>query len=235
MRRARATTATVVPGARYIESQVDCEARICCHKLRTLRGSALQRRPAGARRRRGRQPRALHDACPCSEPDGGHSTHAPGAAVRRGARWAPPVTSSRPGGGPSRWPAGRGGPARAQPAGCQRARGACWRAFCCSKWGREGSRKIRAARRAQDWRSPLTVKRTRAHAVPTPQLSITADVVGSRSGLRGTGALNCPAKVAHPMALGVTGASAWSPAAFAPAPPHPAPPTVRVSDIGTGF
>ncbi len=61
---------------------------------------------AGARRRRGRQPRGLRDARPCREPDGGHSAPAPGAAARRGARWAPPARRGRPGGVPSRWPAG---------------------------------------------------------------------------------------------------------------------------------
>ncbi len=60
--------------------------------------------------------------------------------------------------------------------------------------------------------------------MPTPQRTIAAGDVGSRIGLRGTGAHNCPATVAHPMALGVTGASAWAPAAIAPAPPRPAPP-----------
>jgi hypothetical protein len=102
------------------------------------------------------------------------------------------------------------------------------RARSCAASAREGSRKIRAARRAQDRRSPLTVKRTRAHAVPTPQRAIAAGGVGSRSSLRGTGARNGPAKVAHPLALGVTGASAWSPADIAPAPPRPAPPPERV-------
>jgi hypothetical protein len=63
---------------------------------------------------------------------------------------------------------------------------------------REGSRKIRATRRAQDQRSPLTVKRTRARAVPTPQRAIAAGGMGSRSGLRGTGARNGPAKVFDP-------------------------------------
>jgi hypothetical protein len=56
---------------------------------------------------------------------------------------------------------------------------------------------MRATRRAQDRRSPLTVKRTRARAVPTPQRAIAAGGVGSRRGLRGTGARNGPAKVAH--------------------------------------
>jgi hypothetical protein len=76
--------------------------------------------------------------------------------------------------------------------------------------------KIRATRRAQDRRSPLTVKRTRAGHRPI-------DGVGpdSRSGVRGTRTAQRPAKVAHPLALGVTGASAWTPAAVAPAPPRP--------------
>ena len=87
---------------------------------------------------------------------------------------------------------------------------------------REGSRKIRATRRAQDRRSPLTVKRTRARAVPTPQRAIAAGGVGSRSGLRGTGARNGPAKVAHPLAADVTVAAAWSSSACRARPPRPA-------------
>jgi len=50
-----------------------------------------------------------------------------------------------------------------------------------------------------------------------------------RSGLRGTRTAQRPAKVAHPLAPGVTGASAASPAAVAPAPPRPAaPPALRM-------
>ena len=117
MRRARATTATGVLCARYmcpraVEAPGACAARSGCHKLRTVPGAALQRRPAGARRRRGRQPRGLRDARPRREPDGGHSAPAPGAAARRGARWAPPARRGRPGGVPSRWPAGRRGRGR---------------------------------------------------------------------------------------------------------------------------
>ena len=48
----------------------------------------------------------------------------------------------------------------------------------------------------------------------------------SRSGVRGTRTAQRPAKVAHPLALGVTGASAWAPAAVAPAPPRPAAPPI---------
>jgi hypothetical protein len=69
----------------------DCAARSGCHKLRTVPTATLQRRPAGVRPRHGWQPRGLHDARPCLEPDGGHSSPAPGAAVHRGATWAPPV------------------------------------------------------------------------------------------------------------------------------------------------
>jgi hypothetical protein len=113
VRRARTTTGTGVLCARYmcpraVEAPGACAARSGCHKLRTVPGAALQRRPAGARRRRGRQPRGLRDARPRREPDGGHSAPAPGAAARRGARWAPPARRGRPGGVPSRWPAGRG-------------------------------------------------------------------------------------------------------------------------------
>ena len=57
VRRARATTATVVPSARYmcpraVEAPGACAARSGCHKLRTVPAATLQRRPAGARRRR---------------------------------------------------------------------------------------------------------------------------------------------------------------------------------------
>ena len=138
VRRARATT--VVHGARYmcpraIEAPGAYAARSGCHKLRTVPGAALQRRTAGARRRRGRQPRGLHDARPRREPDGGHSTPALGAAARRGARWAPPARRGRPGGVPAVGPRGAASAARARPAGRQRARGACWRTFWCGKWG----------------------------------------------------------------------------------------------------
>jgi hypothetical protein len=140
VRRARTTTATGVPGARYmcpraVEAPGACAARSGCHKLRTVPGAALQRRPAGARRRRGRQPRGLHDARPCREPDGWHSAPAPGAAARRGARWAPPARRGRPDVSLAVGQRGAAGAARARPAGRQRARGACWRALCCGKWG----------------------------------------------------------------------------------------------------
>ena len=46
------------------------------------------------------------------------------------------------------------------------------RFFCRAASAPEGSGKIRATRRAQDRRSPLTVKRTRAGAPPTPQRAI---------------------------------------------------------------
>ena len=48
------------------------------------------------------------------------------------------------------------------------------RFFCRAASAPEGSAKIRATRRAQDRRSPLTVKRTRAGAPPTPQRAIAA-------------------------------------------------------------
>jgi hypothetical protein len=87
---------------------------------------------------------------------------------------------------------------------------------------REGSRKIRAAKQARDRRSPLTVKRTRARAVPTPQRAPDAGGAGSRSGLRGTRKAGCPAKVAHPLVSGVPVSAAWSPAAAAAPPSRPA-------------
>ena len=140
MRRARATTATGVLCARYmcpraVEAPGACAARSGCHKLRTVPGAALQRRPAGARRRRWRQPRGLRDARPRREPDGGHSAPAPGAARPRGARWAPPARRGRPDVSLAVGPRGAAGAARARPRRRQRARGACWRAFCCGMWG----------------------------------------------------------------------------------------------------
>jgi hypothetical protein len=48
------------------------------------------------------------------------------------------------------------------------------RFFCHTDSAPEGSAKIRATRRAQDRCSPLTVKRTRADAPPTPQRVIGA-------------------------------------------------------------
>ena len=74
----------------------------------------------------------------------------------------------------------------------------------------EGSRKIRATRRAQDRRSPLTVKRARTHAAPTLPRALGAGDAGSRSGLRGTRAVGRPAKVAHPLASGVPRGSSLS-------------------------
>ena len=96
MRRARATTATVVPGTRCmcpraVEAPGACAARIGCHKLRTVPGAALQRRAAGVRRRPRRRRRGLRDARPRREPDGGHIAPAPEAAQPRGTRWAPPA------------------------------------------------------------------------------------------------------------------------------------------------
>jgi hypothetical protein len=140
VRRARATTATVFQGARYmfpraVEAPGACAAGSGCHKWRTVPATTFQRRPAGAWRRRGRKPRGLHDARPCREPNGGHSTPAPGAAARRGARWAPPARRGRPDGVPAVGPRGARRGARARLARRQRAREMCWRAFCCGKWG----------------------------------------------------------------------------------------------------
>ncbi len=114
MRRAQTTTGTGVICARYmcphtVEAPGACAARSGCHKLRTVTGSALQGRPAGARRRRGRQRRGLRDARPRREPDGGHNAPAPGAARPRGTRWAPPADPGPPRCKLSRWPTGRRG------------------------------------------------------------------------------------------------------------------------------
>ena len=99
------------------------------------------------------------------------------------------------------------------------------RFFCRAASAPEGSAKIRATRRARDWRSPLTVKRTRAGAPPTPQRAIAALAQPPARHAHGA----APRKVAHPLALGVTGASAWAPASVAPAPPRPAaPPALRM-------
>ena len=57
----------------------------------------------------------------------------------------------------------------------------------------------------QDRRSPLTVKRTRARAPPTPQRELGAGSAGLRSGAGGAGSRSGPAKVAHPLAAGVPG------------------------------
>ena len=92
------------------------------------------------------------------------------------------------------------------------------RFFCRAASAPEGSGKIWATRRAQDRRSPLTVKRTRAGAPPTPQPRHR----DPRSGLRGTRTAQRPAKVAHPLAPGVSGPSAWAASAAGPAPPRPA-------------
>ena len=140
MRRARATTATVVLCARYmcpraVEAPGACARGSGVEKMRTVPGAALQRRPAGARRRRQRQPNGLRDARPRREPDGGHSAPAPGAARPRGARWAPPARRGRPDVSLAVGPRGGAGAARARPRRRQRARGACWRAFCCGMWG----------------------------------------------------------------------------------------------------
>jgi hypothetical protein len=69
---------------------------------------------------------------------------------------------------------------------------------------RAGSRNMRATRRAQDQRSPLTVKPSPRSAHPPAHHRGRRRGL-ARSGLRGTGARNGPAKVAHPLALGVTG------------------------------
>jgi hypothetical protein len=140
VRRARTTTGTGVLCARYmcpraVAAPGRCSRGSGVEKLRTVPGAALQRRPAGARRRRQRQPSGLRDARPRREPDGGHSAPAPGAARPRGARWAPPARRGRPDVSLAVGPRGAAGAARARPRRRQRARGACWRAFCCGTWG----------------------------------------------------------------------------------------------------
>jgi hypothetical protein len=140
VRRARTTTGTGVLCARYmcpraVEAPGACARGSGVEKMRTVPCAALQRRPAGARRRRQRQPSGLRDARPRREPDGGHSAPAPGAARPRGARWAPPARRGRPDVSLAVGPRGAAGAARARPRRRQRARGACWRAFCCSMWG----------------------------------------------------------------------------------------------------
>jgi hypothetical protein len=140
VRRARTTTGTGVLCARYmcpraVEAPGACARGSGVEKMRTVPCAALQRRPAGARRRRQRQPSGLRDARPRREPDGGHSAPAPGAARPRGARWAPPARRGRPDVSLAVGPRGAAGAARARPRRRQRARGACWRAFCCGMWG----------------------------------------------------------------------------------------------------
>jgi hypothetical protein len=101
VRRARTTTKTGVLCARYmcprtVEAPGACARGSGVEKSRTVPGAALQRRPAGAWRRRGRQRRGLRDARPRREPDGGHSAPAPEAARPRGTRWAPPACRGCP-------------------------------------------------------------------------------------------------------------------------------------------
>ena len=140
MRRARTTTRTGVLCARYmcpraVEAPGACARGSGVEKSRTVPGAVLQRRPAGAWRRRGRQRRGLRDARPRREPDGGHSAPAPEAARPRGTRWAPPACRVRPDVSLAVGPRGAAGAARARPRRRQRAREACWRAFCCGMWG----------------------------------------------------------------------------------------------------
>jgi len=104
VRRARATTATVVPCDGYmcpraVEAPGRCAAGSGCQKSRTVPGATLQRRPAGAQgpARCAPLPRARWKAQrPCS-----------------GGRGAPRCEMGTPGAprsprrGPSRWPAGR--------------------------------------------------------------------------------------------------------------------------------
>jgi hypothetical protein len=136
VRRARTTTGTGVLCARYMCPRAVAAAGRCprgsgVEKLRTVPAATLQRRAAGVRRRRRRRRRGLRDA----RHHGGHSAPAPGAARRRGARWAPPARRGRPDVSLAVGPRGAAGAARARPRRRQRARGACWRAFRCGMWG----------------------------------------------------------------------------------------------------
>jgi len=88
VRRTRTTTETGVICASYmcprkVEASGACARGSGVEKSRTVPGAVLQRRPAGAWRRRGRQRRGLRDALPRREPDGGHSSPAPEAARPR--------------------------------------------------------------------------------------------------------------------------------------------------------
>ena len=140
VRRARTTTGTVVPGARYmcpraIETPGACAARSDCHKLRTVPGSscsaALQAPGAGA----GGSPGACTMRAPAASPMEGT------APLLRGPRCAaepdgqPRRDAGAQAGFPAVGPRGGAGAARARPAGRQRARGACWRDFWCGMWG----------------------------------------------------------------------------------------------------
>ncbi len=140
MRRARTTTGTGVICARYmclraVAAAGRCPRGICVEKLRTVPAATLQRGAAGVRHRCRRRRRGLRDARPRSETDGGHSAPAPGAARPLGARWAPPAIRGSPDVSLSVGPRDAAGAARARPAGRQRARGVCWRAFRCGMWG----------------------------------------------------------------------------------------------------
>jgi hypothetical protein len=140
VRRARTTTGTGVLCARYmcpraVAAAGRCPRGIGVEKLRTVPAATLQRCATGVRRRCRRRRRGLRDARPRREPDGGHSAPAPGTARPRCARWAPPAPRGRPDVSLAVGPRGAAGAARARPAGLQRARGACWRAFRCGMWG----------------------------------------------------------------------------------------------------
>jgi hypothetical protein len=122
VRRARRTTGPGVLCARYmcpraVEAPGACARGSGEEKLGSVPADPLQRCAPGAWRRRGRQPRALHDARPRCEPDGGHSAPAPGAARPRGAPAGPPAKTGRREVNFARWPAerrGRGAGAAAQ-------------------------------------------------------------------------------------------------------------------------
>jgi hypothetical protein len=134
VRRARTTTGTGVLCARYmcprtVETPGVCADRSGCHKLRTV--PSLQASGAGA----GGSPGACAMRAPAASPMEGTAP----------LLWGPRRTAV-PDGHPRRdavaqagFPAvgqrGAAGAARARLAGSQRARGACWRAFCCVMWG----------------------------------------------------------------------------------------------------
>ena len=80
-----------------------------------------------------------------------------------------------------------------------------------------------AAARAGKWPRPVPSCLKSAQRQPSGPDTYTWP---SRSGVRNTRTAQRPAKVAHPLAPGVSGASAWAPAADAPALQRPcAPPT----------
>ncbi len=86
-----------------------------------------------------------------------------------------------------------------------------------------------AAARACKWPRPVPSCLKSAQRQPSGPDTYTWP---SRCGVRSTRTAQRPAKVAHPLAPGVSGASAWAPAADAPALPRPcAPPTHSLKSL----